>query len=135
MVAVPLIHGYLTAECYEDRFAQDLRIDALRAKMTVAEEPRFTNDYYDPQKRAIGNAVQVFFRDGTSTPRVAVEFPIGHRHRRQAGLPLLIRKFQDALETCYLPSQAEAILELCLDAKKLEATPVNQFMDLLAKSD
>jgi len=133
MVAVPLIHGYLTAECYEDQFSQDPRIDALRAKMTVAEEPRFTSDYYDPQMRAIGNAIQVFFKDGTSTPQIAVEFPLGHRRRRQEGLPLLVRKFQDALATCYPPSQAEAILELCQEPKRLEATPVNQFMDLLVK--
>jgi 2-methylcitrate dehydratase len=131
MVAVPLIHGFLTAECYEDRFAQDLRIDALRAKMTVAEEPRFTSDYYDPQKRAIGNAVQVFFKDGTATPQVSVEFPIGHRRRRQEGLPLLVRKFQDALATCYPPAQAGAILELCQEPEKLESMPVNRFMDLL----
>jgi 2-methylcitrate dehydratase len=133
MVAVPLIHGYLTAECYEDQFAQDPRIDALRAKMAVAEEPRFTRDYYDPEKRAIGNAVHVFFEDGTSTPQVAVEFPLGHRRRRTEGLPLLVRKFQDALATCYPPAQAEAILDLCQEPKKLEATPVNQFLDLLVK--
>ena len=133
MVAVPLIYGYLAAECYEDQFALDPRIDALRAKMTVAEEPRFTRDYYDPQKRAIGNAVQVFFTDGASTPQAAVEFPLGHRQRRQEGLPLLVRKFQDALATCHPPPQAEAIFELCQDPQRLEATPVNQFMDLLAK--
>ncbi|MGA2254777.1 MAG: bifunctional 2-methylcitrate dehydratase/aconitate hydratase [Thermoguttaceae bacterium] len=133
MVAVPLIHGYLTAECYEDGFAQDARIDALRAKMTITEEPRFTSDYYDPQKRAIGNAVQVFFNDGTSTPQVVVEFPLGHRCRRPAGLPFLVHKFQDALATCYPPAQAAAILELCQEPTKLEAMPVNQFMDLLVK--
>jgi len=133
MVAVPLIHGYLTAECYEDLFAQDPRIDALRAKMTIAEEPRFTSDYYDPQKRAIGNSVQVFFKDGTSTPQVVVEYPLGHRCRRPEGLPLLVGKFQDALATCYPAAQAEAIFELCQEAKKLEAMPVNEFVDLLVK--
>ena len=101
--------------------------------MTVAEEPRFTSDYYDPQKRAIGNAVQVFFQGWHVTPQVAVEFPLGHRRRRQEGLPLLVRKFRDALATCYPPPQAEAILELCQDPKRLEGTPVDQFMDLLVK--
>lgn len=133
MVAVPLIHGMLTAECYEDDFAQDPRIDALRAKMTIAEEPRFTREYYESDKRAIGNAVQVFFTDGTATPQVAVEYPIGHRRRRQEGLPLLVRKFQDALAMRYPAAQAEAILELCQDPEKLQSTPVDQFMDLLAK--
>lgn len=131
MVAVPLIHGYLTAECYEDEFARDPRLDALREKMTVAEEPRFTRDYYDPDKRAIGNAVRVFFKDGTSTGEVAVEYPLGHRRRRQEGLPLLEQKFRDALATHYPPPQAEAIIQLCQEPAKLEATPVGEFMDLL----
>ncbi len=133
MVAVPLIYGHLAAECYEDRFAQDPRIDAMRARMTVAEEPGFTRDYYDPEKRSIGNSVQVFFKGGTSTPRVVVEYPLGHRCRRAEGLPLLVRKFQGALASCYPPAQSEAICELCQDAKKLEATPVNAFLDLLVQ--
>ena len=130
MVAVPLIHGLLTAECYEEDFARDPRLDALRAKMTIAEDSQFSRDYYDPAKRAIGNAVQVFFNDGSATPRVTVEYPIGHRRRRAEGLPLLVRKFQDALTTTFPLPQAEAILYLCQDAKQLEATPVNAFMDL-----
>jgi 2-methylcitrate dehydratase len=132
MVAVPLVHGHLTAECYEDGFADDPRLDALRAKMTVAEEPRFTRDYYDPEKRSIGNSVQVWFRDGGSTPQVVAEYPLGHRRRRQEGLPLLVRKFHDALATHYPPPRAAAIEALCQDAERLEATPVHEFMDLLA---
>ena len=81
----------------------------------------------------IGNSVQVFFKDGTSTPQVVVEYPLGHRSRRAEGLPLLVRKFQDALATCYPRAQAEAIFELCQEPKKLEATPVNEFLDLLVK--
>ena len=132
MVAVPLIHGALTAESYEDEFARDPRLDALREKITVAEEPRFTRDYYDPDKRAIGNALRVFFKDGSSTDEVAVEYPLGHRRRRSEGLPLLERKFRDALASHYPPSQAGAIVNLCQEPAKLEATPVSEFMDLLA---
>jgi 2-methylcitrate dehydratase len=131
MVAVALIHGRLTAECYEDGFAGDPRIEALRANTTVAEEPRFTRDYYDPDQRSIGNSVQVRFRDGSATPQVVVDFPLGHRRRRPEGLPLLARKFHDALATRYAPPRAGAIEALCQDAKRLEATPVGEFVDLL----
>jgi len=133
MVAVPLIYGFLTADCYEDDFARDPRLDALRDRMTISEDPQFTQDYYDPGKRAIGNAVQVFFKDGSATPRVTVEYPIGHRRRRTEGLPLLVHKFQDALATQFPPPQADAILQLCQDATQLEGTPVNAFLDLWAR--
>jgi len=132
MVAVPLVHGHLTAACYEDDFARDPRLDALRARMTVAEEPHFTRDYYDLDKRAIGNAVQVFFNDGTATPSVAVEYPIGHRRRRAEGLPLLRDKFHGALAEHFGSPQAQAIRDLFADPDRLRATPVNQFMDMLA---
>src|SRR5437016_3502766 len=99
MVAVPLIHGTLTAEHYEDDAARDPRIDALRQKMEVVELPRYSADYLDPDKRSIANAVQVFFTDGTSSPRVEVEYPIGHRRRRKDAVPLLRKKFKDALAT------------------------------------
>jgi 2-methylcitrate dehydratase len=130
MVAVPLIYGYLTAECYENEFAQDPRIDALRAKMQVTEEPRFTRDYYDPDKRAIGNSLQVFFTDGTSTEQVSIDFPIGHRRRRKEGIPLLERKFRDALATRFPSHQAQAIYDLCSDQKTLEAKTANDFMGM-----
>ncbi len=129
MVAVPLIHGLLTAECYEDGFAADPRIDALRARTQVSEEPRFTRDYYDPDKRSIGNSVQVFFQDGTATEKISVDYPIGHRRRRKEGIPLLERKFRDALATRFPRRQAEAILALCLDQAQLEATPVHELVD------
>ena len=131
MVAVPLLYGRLAADCYEDAFASDPRIDALRAKMTVAEEPQFTRDYYDPERRAIGNAVQIFFQDGTCTEPVLVDYPIGHRRRRAEGIPLLLRKFQDALATCFPPQQADAIYGLCQDQGQLEALAVPELINRL----
>jgi 2-methylcitrate dehydratase len=130
MVAVPLIHGALTAEHYEDAVAADPRIDALRAKMKVTEDPRYSKEYHDPDKRSIANAVQVFFKDGTSTPKVEVEYPIGHRRRRAEGIPVLERKFLDALRTRFPKGQAQGIYDLCLDASRLGTTPVHEFMDL-----
>src|SRR5690348_18229779 len=97
MVAIPLIHGRLTAADYEDAIAADPRVDALREKMEVRENPQFTRDYFDPNKRWIGNAVQVRFKDGSTTERVAIDFPIGHRERRAEGIPVLVAKFEDAL--------------------------------------
>ena len=97
MVAVPLIFGRLTADDYVDAVAADPRIDALRDKMHVKENPRFTADYFDPDKRYIGNAIQVFFKDGTSSDKVSIDYPIGHRSRRGEGIPLLMAKFEAAL--------------------------------------
>ena len=130
MVAVPLLKGSLTADDYEDEAAADARIDALRAKMEVKENPDFTRDYLDPQKRSIGNAVQVFFRDGTATERVAVEYPVGHRRRRQEGIPLLLKKFEANLRSQIPTKKADQILRLCNEPKRLESTPVSEFMDL-----
>ncbi len=130
MVAVPLIKGSLTAEDYEDSVASDLRIDALRAKMQVVENKKFTVDYLDPKKRSIGNAIQVFFKDGSKSKRVSVEYPIGHRRRRKEGIPVLLRKFESALRGKIPARNADAILKLCADAKKLDATPVSDFMAL-----
>jgi 2-methylcitrate dehydratase len=130
MVAVPLIHGALTAEHYEDAVAQDPRIDALRGKMKVTEDPRYSKEYHDPDKRSIANAIQVFFKDGTSTGKVEVEYPIGHRRRRAEGIPVLEKKFLDALRTRFPKGQAQRIYDLCLDAERLQLTPVNEFTDL-----
>jgi 2-methylcitrate dehydratase len=130
MVAVPFIHGALTADHYEDAVAADPRIDALRERMTVREDPRYTAEYLDPGKRAIANAVQVFFTDGTNTHKVEVEYPIGHRRRRAEGLPVLERKFLGALRSRFPRGQAQGIYGLCLDAKRLAGTPVHAFMDL-----
>jgi 2-methylcitrate dehydratase len=95
------------------------------------EDKRYSEDYLDPKKRSIANAIQIFFKDGSSTEKVEVEYPLGHRRRRKEGIPLLIEKFRYNLETRFPAKQAQQILELCLDRKRLEATPVNQFMDLL----
>ncbi len=132
MTAVPLIFGRLTADDYEDAVAADPRIDALRDKMEVVENKDFSKDYLDPDKRSIGNAVQVFFRDGSSTDRVAVEYPIGHRRRRDEGIPVLVEKFNSALATRFAPRQAERIRHACADQRRLEDMPVNTFMDLWA---
>jgi 2-methylcitrate dehydratase len=131
MVAVPLIFGELTAEHYEDDFhAAHPEIDALRVRMEVVEEPRYTRDYLDPEKRSIANAIQVFFTDGSATEQVAVEYPIGHRRRRQEGVPVLEEKYRRHLATRSPPGRCERILELCRDQARLEETPVNRFMDL-----
>jgi 2-methylcitrate dehydratase len=130
MVAVPLIFGRLTAADYEDEIASDPRIDALREKMEVVENKQFTVDYLDPAKRSIGNSVQVFFTDGTRTERHAVEFPIGHRRRREEGIPVLLEKFERNLRGRIPTRKANAILELFGDLTRLESTPVHRFMDL-----
>jgi 2-methylcitrate dehydratase len=131
MVAVPLIHGTLTAEHYEDEAARDPRIDALRAKMQVVEVPRYSADYLDPEKRSIANAIQIFFTDGTKTERVEVEYPIGHRRRRKESIPLLWDKFKSALATRFDAKRMKPIVALFEDPEKLDATPTNEFMTLL----
>jgi len=130
MVAIPLLKGWLTAADYEDESAADPRIDALRAKMEVVENAQYTRDYLDPAKRSIGNAVQVFFRDGSSTQRIEVEYPVGHRRRRKEGIPLLLEKFKANLIGRIPARAAQAILRLCQDRTALESTPVSRFMDL-----
>jgi 2-methylcitrate dehydratase PrpD len=130
MVAVPLIKGSLTAEDYEDAVASDLRIDALRAKMHVVENKKFSSDYLDPKKRSIGNALQVFFKDGSKTKRIEVEYPIGHRRRRKEGVPVLRAKFESALRGKIPARNADTILALCGDPKRLDATTVSDFMAL-----
>ncbi|MFC4729804.1 bifunctional 2-methylcitrate dehydratase/aconitate hydratase [Coralloluteibacterium thermophilus] len=128
MVAVPLIFGRLTAEDYGDAVAADPRIDALRARTEVVENPGFTRDYHDPGKRFIGNAVQVFFKDGSSTRRVCVDYPVGHRRRRAEGIPLLMDKF-DAAIGAHLPAdRAEALRALARDPRALLSLPVSKFM-------
>ncbi|MGD9386611.1 MAG: bifunctional 2-methylcitrate dehydratase/aconitate hydratase [Gammaproteobacteria bacterium] len=131
MTAIPLIFGRLVAADYEDDVARDPRVDALREKMTVRENDRFTRDYYDPEKRYIGNAVQVFFADGSSTERVEVEYPIGHRKRRAEGIPVLVRKFEHSLRDKLSDRQFKALKSLCSDQQKLEHTPVDEFVALL----
>ena len=132
MSAIGLIKGNLTAADYEDDVAADPRVDALRAKMECVEHKPWTADYLDPKKRSIANAIQVFFKDGIKTPNVAVEYPVGHRRRRKEGVPLLEAKFRTNLARKFAEKQRNAILALCRDQKKFEATPVNEFVDLLA---
>ncbi len=130
MTAIGLIHGSLTALHYEDDVARDPRIDELRAKMRCVENSQWSADYLDPSKRSIANAMQVVFEDGSKTRNVVVEYPVGHRRRREEGIPLLIEKFKTNLARRFPPKQCEAILRVCLDARKLEAMPVNEFVDL-----
>ena len=131
MVAVPLMQGDLTADHYEDGFhdAHPL-IDQLRDKMVVEEDQDYSRDYHDPDKRSIANAVQVFFDDGTSTDKVSVEYPLGHRRRRDEGLPLLLEKFQRHLTTRFPAQRCEAIMHACDDQASLASMPVDRFMAL-----
>ena len=130
MTAVPLIFGNLVAEHYEDEFHEaHPRIDELRDKMEIVEDERYSKDYHDPEKRSIANAIQVFFKDGSSTDQVAVEYPIGHRRRREEGIPVLEQKFKRNLATSFPAARVAAIMDLCLDPARLNDTPVNEFMD------
>jgi 2-methylcitrate dehydratase len=129
MTAVGLIFGELTADHYEDRIAADPRIDALRAKMVVSEDARYSRDYLDPDKRSIANAVQVFYGDGTATEKIIVEYPIGHRRRRDEGIPLLIRKAESAFDAHFGAAVAGRIMGLFPDLASLGAMPVREFVD------
>ncbi|MBF8270158.1 MAG: 2-methylcitrate dehydratase [Gammaproteobacteria bacterium] len=128
MVAIPLIFGRLTADDYEDVIAADPRVDRLRDKMTVSEHKQFSSDYLDPDKRAIGNAITINFMDGTSTERIEVSYPIGHRRRRLEGIPVLMEKFKTNLASHFPAEQTERILAMCSNQSKLEAAPVDDFM-------
>jgi 2-methylcitrate dehydratase len=129
MMAVPLIHGRLTAADYEDEVARDPRIDALRAKIECVEDPQFTRDYHDPEKRSIPNAVTIRLADGRLLDEVTVEYPIGHRRRRLEGIPLLIEKFRRNLARRFPEKQQRAIEELSLARARLESTPVHEYLD------
>ena len=133
MASVGLLKGNLTALDYEDAVAQDPRIDALRAKMQCIENKQFTQDYLDPSKRSIANALQIFYHDGTHSEKITVEYPIGHRRRRTEGIPELIKKFSKNLNREFDPEHAEKILNLNLDYEKLAATPVHEYVDLFVK--
>ncbi|MCC6421049.1 MAG: bifunctional 2-methylcitrate dehydratase/aconitate hydratase [Gemmataceae bacterium] len=130
MVAVGLLKGGLTAEDYEDAAAADPRLDWLRSRMVVTEDPRFTADYLDPVKRSIGNSVQVVFHGGQATEKMTVEYPIGHRRRRAEGIPLLMAKFATNLRSRLAPPAVERILDVCQDQAHLEALPVQEFVGL-----
>jgi len=129
MIAVPLIFGRLTAADYEDKVAADPRIDILRDKMTCVEDPQFTKDYHDPEKRSIANALTVELADGTVLPEVVVEYPIGHKRRREEGIPELIRKYKINLARIFPEKQQRVVAEGSLDYERLVKTPVHEFMD------
>jgi 2-methylcitrate dehydratase len=128
MTAAGLIFGELRAEHYEDKIAADPRIDALRAKMTVSEDKRYSREYLEPDKRSIANAVQIFFKNGEQTEKVEVEYPVGHRRRRAEGTPLLIKKARENFATRFSPAQVERIIELCENTAALEKMPVPDFV-------
>lgn len=131
MVAVPLVFGRLTADDYTDAVAADPRIDALRDRMAVSENEQFTRDYFDPDKRYIGNSVQVFFKDGSSTERVSIDYPIGHRKRRDEGIPVLMAKFEKAIGAHLPAANADLLMALGREPGRLEALPVTEFLALL----
>jgi 2-methylcitrate dehydratase len=130
MVAVPILFGRLTAADYEDEVAADPRIDALRDKIVCVEDPQFTADYHDPDKRSIANALTVEFSDGSTLPEIVCEYPIGHKRRRKEGIPVLVEKFKTNLARKLPKKQQDAILAVSLDQKALEAMPVHEYVDL-----
>lgn len=130
IVAVGLIFGELTADHYEDKTAADPRIDALRGKMQVVEDPRYSREYLEADKRSIANAVQVFFQDGTATAKVEIDYPLGHRRRRAEGIPLLLKKFENNAATRLPAKTVRALIDLCQDRRKLEAMPADRFMSM-----
>jgi 2-methylcitrate dehydratase len=132
MVAVPLLFGRLTAADYEDGVAADKRIDQLRSKIVCVEDKKFTRDYHDPKKRSIANALTVTFKDGAKLKEVVCEYPIGHKRRRKEGMPVLVEKFKTNLARRFPERQQQTILELCMDAGRLQNTPVNEFVDMFA---
>ncbi len=136
MLAVAMIKGDLVAEFYEDSFhQQNPLIDELRSKMILTEDKRYSKDYLADDKRSIANALQIYFNDGSRTQKVEVEYPIGHRHRRKEGIPLLEKKFFNSLKNTFNNDQANRIYSLCLDSEKIKNTPVNEFMDLFVIKD
>jgi len=132
MFAIALINGKLSSEDYEDSAATDARIDALRAKIVVLEEKRFSDDYLHPDKRSIANAVQIFFADGTHTAELVLEYPLGHLRRRAEGIPVLVDKFRRNLGRCFSPERQTAVLDRSLNVDRLSQMPVNEYLDLYA---
>ena len=131
MTAIGLLKGDLVAEDYEDDVASDPKIDQLREKMTIIEDERYTREYLEADKRSIANSIEILYTDGTSSEKVEVEYPIGHRRRRDEGIPILVDKFENNLKTQITEQRSKEILELCLDEEKLRATSVTQFMSML----
>ena len=133
IVAIALLKGNLVAEDYEDSVAKDPRIDALREKMIINEDKRYSKEYLEADKRSIANRIQIHFNDGTSTEDCEVEYPIGHMKRRKEGIPVLEKKFMNNLNITYKEEVANKIFKLCMDQRKLEETSVLDFQSLLSK--
>ena len=131
MVAVPILFGRLTAGDYEDGVARDARIDQLRDRIVCVEDKNFTRDYHDPAKRSIANALTVEFNGGKKLKEIVVEYPIGHKRRRKEGMPVLVEKFKTNLARRFPVKQQKSILDLCLDSRKLAATPIHEFVDMM----
>ena len=132
MTAIGLLKGDLIAEDYEDDAAADPRIDSLREKMVIEEDKRYTKEYLEADKRSIANSIQIFFSDGSSTEKIEVEYPIGHRRRRGEGIPVLLSKFENNLKSHFDEKQVTEILEVCSNSEKLDQTSVEEFMTLFA---
>jgi 2-methylcitrate dehydratase len=130
MVAVPLIFGRLTAADYEDSVANDPRIDLLRSKMEVRENTTFTKEYYERDKRHIGNALHVSFSDGSPKLELRIDFPVGHRKRRAEGMPLLVQKFESSVAANF-PAKQSVAIKAVFARKDLDSMPVNEFMAAL----
>lgn len=133
MIAVPLIYGRLTAADYEDNIASDPRIDILRDKMYTEEDVQFTKDYHDPEKRSIANALTIELNDGTKLDEIVVEYPIGHKRRREEGIPVLVEKYKTNLARIFSFKQQQAIYNASIDFNKLASMAVNEFVDLMGK--
>ena len=132
MVAIGLLKGNLIAEDYEDDIASDPRIDSLRKKMVINEDKRYSDEYHEADKRSIANKIQIHFNDGSSTKEIEVEYPIGHKRRREEGIPVLEQKFKNNLEITYDSNKCEEIYQLCINQEKLESTSVTDFQELFA---
>jgi len=131
MIAIALIYGNVEAEHYQDKIASNPMIDSLREKMTISENPKFSSDYLNPNKRSIANSITLIFDDGSKSDKITVEYPIGHRNRRKEGIPLLLNKFEFAIKSYYPNKQSDAILNCFLDREKLTSMSVNEMMDKL----
>ena len=133
MTAVPLIFGNLVAEHYEDDFHKsNPMIDQLRDKMEIIEDPKYSREYLEPEKRSIANALQIHFDDGSHTEKVEINYPVGHKRRRQEGIPLLEQKFEENLATLFPQERCQKITKLLKNQSELENTAVDNFMELLA---
>jgi 2-methylcitrate dehydratase len=133
MAAIGLIFGELTADHYENKVAADSRIDALREKMIITEDKRYSREYLEPDKRSIANAMQIFFKDGKATDRVEVEYPVGHRRRRKEGVPLLIKKAKENLATQFSAEQTTKLVGAFENSKSLEQMSVSDFVSMWLK--